>query len=190
MIERSDDRDAALRAMLPIAGRDGWTAATLRAGVAEAGFDPALTESFFPAGPAGAVEAWIDLADREMAAAAVELGVGGMRIPDRIRAVVLLRLRQSQPHKDAVRRALSLLSLPWNLAASARSVARTANAMWRAAGDTSADFSWYTRRATLAAIYGATLAYWLRDDDPEFTATAAFLDRVLQAQGRLRRRKG
>lgn len=189
MIERSADRDAALRAMLPIAGRDGWTSETLRQGVAAAGFDPALTESFFPAGPAGAVEAWIDLADREMLAAANELGVAAMRIPDRIRAVVLLRLRQSQPHKDAVRRALSLLSLPWNLPASVRSVARTANAMWRAAGDTSADFSWYTRRATLAAIYGATLAYWLRDDDPEFAATAAFLDRVLKAQGKLRRRR-
>lgn len=189
MIERSDERDAALRAMLPMAGREGWTGATLRAGAAAAGHDPALAESLFPTGPAGAVEAWIDLADREMIEAAVALDVAAMRIPDRIRAVVALRLRQSQPHKDAVRRGLSLLALPWNLGAVARSVSGTADAMWRAAGDRSADFSWYTRRATLATIYAATLAYWLRDDDPEFGATLAFLDRVLAAQGRWSKRR-
>lgn len=189
MMERSEERDAALRAMLPLAGRDGWNRATVRAGVAATGLSPDLAESLFPTGAAGAVEAWIDLADREMLVAAAALEVGAMRIPDRVRTIVVLRLRQSVPHKPAVRRALSLLTLPWHLDVSARSVARTADAMWRAADDRSADFSWYTRRATLAAIYGATLAYWLRDDDPEFVATQAFLDRLLAAQGRLRRRR-
>ncbi len=75
-----------------------------------------------------------------------------------------LRLRQAAPHREALRRALALLALPWNAPAAARCTARTADAIWHAAGDVSADFSWYTRRASLAAICLATLAYWLRRD--------------------------
>jgi len=87
----------------------------------------------------------------------------------------------------AIRRALGLQSLPWNLASALRTVARTADAMWAAAGDTSADFSWYTRRATLAGVYGATLAFWLQDDEPGFPATREFLDRRLKDLARLQR---
>jgi ubiquinone biosynthesis protein COQ9 len=187
MTERSDLRDAAIRAMLPLAGEQGWNWATIRAGLAAAGEDPALAASHFPAGPAGAVAHWIDLADREMAAAAGDLS--GRRVPERIRRLVELRLRAAAPHKRALRRAFSLQALPWNAPGALRTVARTADAMWYAAGDASADFSWYTRRATLAGVYGATLAYWLRDDDPGVEAALAFLDRRLADLGRLGRRR-
>ena len=43
-------------------------------------------------------------------------------------------------------------------------LARTIDTVWHAAGDTSADFSWYTKRAILAPIYSLALLYWLRDD--------------------------
>jgi ubiquinone biosynthesis protein COQ9 len=59
--------------------------------------------------------------------------------------------------------------------------------MWYAAGDKSADFSWYTRRATLAAIYGTTLAFWLRDPSPDLAKTLEFLDRRLADHARLHR---
>jgi ubiquinone biosynthesis protein COQ9 len=189
MTERSPERDAAIRALLPIAAGHGWNWASLRAALAAAGQDPALAESLFPRGPVGAVEAWIDLVNREMAEAAAAEGVAGLRVPDRIRRVVELRLLAVAPHKAALRRALSLLALPWNLPVALRTTAATASAMWYAAGDTSADFSWYTRRATLAGTYGATLAYWLRDDDPEIGAAMAFLDRRLAELARLGRRR-
>lgn len=187
--ERSPVRDAALRAMLPIAAEGGWTWATIRAGLAAVGEDPALAESHFPTGPAGAVALWSDLADREMEAAAQAENLAARRIPDRIRWLVELRLQAAAPHKRALRRAMSLLSLPWNAGLALRLTACTASAMWHAAGDTSADFSWYTRRASLGAIYAATLAYWLRDDDPDIAEAMAFLDRRLADLARLQRRR-
>jgi ubiquinone biosynthesis protein COQ9 len=187
--ERSAIRDAAVRAMLPVAAAEGWTWSTVRAGLAAAGEDPALAESHFPTGPVGAIEAWIDLANREIDAAAVAEGIEALRVPKRIRRVVELRLRAVAPHKEALRRALAVLALPWNAAAGLAASARTVSAMWHAAGDTSADFSWYTRRATLAAIYWATLAYWMQDDDLGLEGTLAFLDRRLADLGRLQRRK-
>ncbi len=189
MIERSAIRDTAVRAMLPIAAEQGWNWGTIRAGLAAAGEDPALAESHFPTGPAGAIAAWSDLADRDMEAAAAAEDLASRRIPARIRRLVELRLSALAPHKRALRRAMSLLALPWNAGLAVRLAARTVDAIWYAAGDSSADFSWYTRRASLGAIYAATLAYWLRDDDPDLAGAMAFLDRRLADLGRLQRRR-
>ena len=190
-IERSDARDRAVRAMLPIAADEGWNWGTVRAGLAAAGEDPALAESHFPGGPAGAVAAWADLADREMeAAAAAAPGAASLRTPGRVRRAVELRLTAAAPHKRALRRAVSLLALPWNAGLALAVTARTASAVWYAAGDRSADFSWYTRRASLGAIYAATLAFWLRDDDPDTAEAMAFFDRRLADLARLQRRRG
>ncbi len=188
MIERSEERDELLRAALPHVPALGWTRAALAAGLRELGRDPSEQDWLFPAGPVEAVEAWCDLADREMERAAAA-DVAGLRIPDRIRRVVTLRLEQNEPHREAIRRALALQALPWNVPSALRTVARTADAMWAAAGDTSADFSWYTRRVTLSGVYGATLAFWLQDDEPGFPATRAFLDRRLKDLARLQRRR-
>ena len=182
-------RDRVIRAMLPVAVADGWNWATLRAGLAACGEDPALAESHFPGGPLEVIAAWTDLADREMAAAAVAESLDSRRVPARIRRLFELRLAAAAPHKLALRRALGLLMLPWNAGLALRLTARTADAMWLAAGDASADFSWYTRRVSLGTIYAATLAYWLRDDDPDLSAALAFLDRRLADLSRLSRRK-
>lgn len=189
-MERSEDRDAALRAALPHIPRLGWSRAALEAGLRDLGRDPLDAAWLFPGGPIAAVEAWCDLADREMEQAARAEDLAGLRIPDRIRRVIALRLTQNAPHREAIRRALALQSLPWNVPSALRTVARTADAMWAAAGDTSADLSWYTRRATLAGVYGATLAFWMQDDEPGFPATLAFLDRRLADLAKLQRPRG
>ena len=187
MIERNEARDRAIRAILPIAARDGWNWGAIRAGLRAAGEDPALAGSHFPTGPAGAVAAWIDLLNREMEAAAAAEEVTALRVPQRIRRVIELRLIAMAPHKAALRRALALLALPWNAPQGLRATAGAVDSMWHAAGDTSADFSWYTRRATLAAIYTATIAWWLRDEDPSIFGAMQFLDRRLADLSRLQK---
>jgi ubiquinone biosynthesis protein COQ9 len=189
MIERSEARDRAIRAILPIAARDGWNWGSIRAGLRAVGEDPALAESHFPAGLVGAVLAWIDLLNREMEAAAAAEDITALRVPQRIRRVVELRLIAMAPHKAALRRALALLALPWNAPQGLRATAGAVDAMWHAAGDTSADFSWYTRRATLAAIYTTTIAWWLRDEDPSIFGAMEFLDRRLADLSRLQKRR-
>jgi ubiquinone biosynthesis protein COQ9 len=64
------------------------------------------------------------------------------------------------------------------------------DAIWHAAGDRSADFSWYTKRAILTVIYSATVLYWLRDVSEDDAATLAFLDRRLAVVGRIGRLRG
>ncbi len=81
---------------------------------------------------------------------------------DRVASAVRARIEVLNPHKEAARRAAAFLALPQNAPLAAKLTMRSVDAMWRAAGDRSSDFSYYTKRATLAGVYGATLAYWLQ----------------------------
>lgn len=189
--ERSPERDAMVDAVLAHVPFDGWTTLALHRALEETGQhrDDALL--LFPGGATDLIEAYCDLADRRMAEDAAPLDLPSRRLPDRVRTIIALRLARARPHKEAVRRALSVLALPQNAVAATACAARTMDAIWHAAGDSAFDFSWYTKRASLAAIYSATLLYWLRDTSVDDAATLAFLDRRLEdlsRVGKLRRR--
>lgn len=189
--ERSAERDAAIDAVLERVPAQGWTVRALRSALRDIGAEPDDAGLLFPGGGADMVEAFIDLTDRRMEADAAEAGLAELRIPERVRAVIALRLARNRPHKEAVRRAVAVLAWPMNAALAARCAGRSIDAIWHAAGDRAADFSWYTKRASLGAVYAATVLYWLRDDSEDDEATLAFLDRRLEAigrVGRLRRR--
>jgi ubiquinone biosynthesis protein COQ9 len=173
-------QDDILDALLTLVPRLGWT----RAALAQAAGDAALAENAFPRGPRDAIAHW----SRRCDAALDAVPLDGLRTPGRIRALIVARLQMAAPHKEALRQALALLAAPWNAPLAAALTAETVNAMWYAAGDTSADFSWYTRRATLAAVYGATLAFWLADRSEDMAPTLSFLDRRLEGLARLNRK--
>jgi ubiquinone biosynthesis protein COQ9 len=179
-------RDAVLRAMLPHVARHGWTPAALALGLRDAGESAAAGAGLFPRGMPGVVAQFAALADREMVAAAGPLQE--LRTPARIRTLVLARLAWLEPWREAERRAVGLLVLPWNAAAGAAILARTADAMWLAAGDEATGFSRHSKRLTLGSVYAATLAFWLRDPGQVPESTAAFLDRRLSQVARLGRR--
>ena len=181
--ERGVERDMALDAMLAHVQFDGWTRRALRLGLADAGMPEDEADLLFPGGAIDMVEAFCDLADRRMEQEAA--AIAETRVSRRVRAVVALRLRQNHPHKDAIRRAIAILALPRNAWAATGCTARTVDTIWRAAGDRSADFSWYTKRAFLGSVYGATLLYWLRDFSEDDAETLAFLDRRLAGVGRI-----
>ncbi len=172
-LEPDPARDAAIRAMLPLVPELGWTVRALRQA---AGPD---ADMLFPGGPAEMVETHSAIADATMAATPVT----EERLSRRVRALLLARLDQAEPDREAIRRGLSLLSLPGNRPAGARSLLRTVDAVWQAAGDTATGFSWYSKRALLAGVYSATLLYWLRrGGGPD---TEAFLDRRLEGVARI-----
>lgn len=183
--ERSPERDAAIEALLPNVAFDGWTARALRQALVTAGQDPEDAPLLFPGGAPDMIEAYCDLADRRMEEEAAALDMTPMRVPARVRAVIALRLRQNRAYKEAVRRALGVLALPGNARVAAACTARTVDAIWHAAGDRATDFSWYTKRATLAGVYSATVLFWVRDTSEEDVATLAFLDRRLAGVGRI-----
>ena len=87
------------------------------------------------------------------------------------------RLELVAGEREAVRRGVALFALPHHAADGARAIWHTADAIWNALGDTSRDFSWYSKRATLSAVYSSALLYWLGDDSPGASATREFVGR-------------
>jgi ubiquinone biosynthesis protein COQ9 len=158
---------------------DGWSDAALASGAADAGVEQHMVSVLFPRGAIDAIALYSRLADAEMVAAFHALPETPKKIHLAIRALVLLRLELAQQNKDAVRRALTMLALPAHAKISAELLYETVDAMWRAAGQTDTGFSFYTRRATLAAVYSATLLAWLADNSGDMGKTVAFLDRRL-----------
>ena len=184
--ERSPERDAAIAATLAHVARHGWGWRALCAH----GEDPMNAELLFPGGAADMIEAFIDLADRDMARIAAAPGFAELRQTGRVRALIMGRLAALRPHREAVRRSLAVLADPRHGGLAARSLARTVDQIWHLAGDQSADFSWYTKRAILAGVYGATLLFWLRDVGEDDAETLAFLNRRLAGVGRIGKLRG
>lgn len=176
-------RDRLVQAALPHVVFDGWSVKALAEAAMAEGLDATLAERAFMGGPADAVEHFIDLADRLMGEDVAGRDLAAMRVPDRVFAILDARFRRWAPHREAVRRALAVLAL--NPLAAARATARTVDAVWALAGDRSHDFSWYTRRATLGAVYSATVLFWLEDESEDGAETRAFLRRRLGDVGRV-----
>ena len=166
-------RPRLVAAMIPHVAFDGWSAASVAAGAADAGIDPDVAGLIFPKGAIEMAVAYTTLANDRLAAA---LAVAPpMKIRDRITRAVRVRLEQAEGEREAVRRTVTILAM--HPTVSARTTWTTADAIWRACGDTATDFNHYTKRLTLGAVYAATLLYWLADESDGRAATWDFLDR-------------
>ena len=100
-----------------------------------------------------------------------------MKVRARIAALVEARLELLAGSREALRRAVAILAMPQNLARATRLGWRSADGMWRAAGDTATDYNHYTKRAILAGVYGATITVFLNDESDRWADTRAFLSR-------------
>jgi len=178
-------RDAVVEAALMHVAFDGWTMKSLRAAAVDAGFDSGQAERAFPDGPVQAAAHWCDLADRYMEADLKAAETPDMRMHEKVSLAIRLRLSRWDMDREAVRRAVALLSMPSNAPTSLRCAYRTIDTIWWAVGDTTTDFNFYTKRLQLAGIYSATLLYWLDDSSEESVETWGFLDRRLAGVARL-----
>jgi ubiquinone biosynthesis protein COQ9 len=169
-------RERVLSEALTDIPQTGFSQETLVAAASRAGISRRELNDAFPNGPATLVEAFSHWADRLMSEKlAAEPEQAHLR--ERIAAAVRTRIEILNPHKEAARRAAAFLALPHNAPLGAKLMMRSVDAMWHAAGDRSSDFSWYTKRAILAGVYGATFAYWLTDSSDGNSATWTFLGR-------------
>jgi ubiquinone biosynthesis protein COQ9 len=123
------------------------------------------------------IDAWIAGVDAEMAQRLPPEKLAAMKIRERITALVATRLEIMAPDREGLRRAQAIMAMPQNLAAASRIGWRSADRMWRMAGDTATDFNHYTKRMTLSAVYLSTLLTFVNDDSEDYAETRAFLDR-------------
>ena len=100
-----------------------------------------------------------------------------LRIPDKIKSQIILRLKAANKFKEAVRISLGMMALPKNSKIALHMLYKTCDIIWRDCGDKSTDFSFYTKRLILSGVYSSTLSYWLNESD--FAKVEDFLQRRL-----------
>jgi ubiquinone biosynthesis protein COQ9 len=156
---------------------DGWGEAAVRMAAEGRGVDPDLARLAFAGGAVDMIDAWFAHIDAEMARRLPPEQLASMKIRERITALVEARLDIVAPDRESLRRALAILAMPQNLPRAAKLGWRAADTMWRLAGDTATDFNHYSKRMTLSAVYGSTMAVFLDDESEGHADTRAFLAR-------------
>lgn len=167
-------------ATLPHIPFDGWSMRALTHGAADAGYAKTDVIRVFPSGAMQAVDAFFALSDDEMKTTLGRYHLETMKVRAKITLAVKLRIEIHGGHKEALRRAVALYMLPFNLLRASHSLYRTVDSIWHAIGDTSTDFNFYSKRATLAGVYASTLHHWLSDESAGTQATWDFLDRRIE----------
>src|SRR5687767_10376651 len=171
-----------LKLALPVgenAAFDGWNSKAVETAAAQTGIDLAQARLAFPKEQAAMVDAYIQGVDSAMEAYFTPEKIAAMKIRERIRALIWYRLEIMAPAREAVRTGLSILAMPQNLPLALRIGWRSADLMWRLAGDTATDYNHYSKRLILSGVYGSTLLAWLDDQVEGWPDTGSFLDRRL-----------
>ncbi|MDB5395730.1 MAG: ubiquinone biosynthesis protein [Rhodospirillales bacterium] len=186
---REQLKDAILLAALPHVAFDGWSMVALGAGATDLGLAKQDLLHAFPNGVADAIAHWSDWADHQAVQAMAAADIAHLKTHQRVAMGVWARLQALGRWRDAARKATAWLAAPRHAALASRLAYRTCDAIWRAAGDVSTDFNFYTKRALLAGVVLSTTLYWLQDSSEGYQASSAFLDRriadVLRIGGRI-----
>ncbi len=169
-------KDHLLDAALMHVPFDGWSDTTFQAAIADTGIDSTVANAVCPRGSVDLAVVYHKRGDALMIDRMTPEDLTEMKYRDKIAAMVRFRL-EVVTDKEVVRRGTTLFALPQHAGDGAKLVWGTCDAIWDALGDTSDDVNWYTKRATLSAVYSSTVLYWLGDTSDGHQATWEFLDR-------------
>jgi len=178
--ELEERREVLLEAMLDDVPFDGWRETALERGGARLGLDRGDVKLVFPGGLSEVAAFWSRRSDARMLERLAGLNLQEMRIRDRVATAVRTRIEVNASRREALRRLMGWLALPMNVPVAVKNMSCTVNEMWYAAGDTSADWNYYSKRGLLMPVYSTTVLYWLADEPDEegdYPATWAYLDR-------------
>ena len=181
-------RDALAPLVADNAAFDGWNAKAVLSAADALGVESSIAQLAFD-GPAAMIDAWFASIDRDMATRFTPEQLGKMKVRDLITRLVETRLELVAEKREALRRAVAILAMPQNVAHAARLGWRSADMMWRLAGDTATDYNHYTKRAILGSVYAATVTVFLNDESEGRADTRAFLGRRIEGIMRFEKAK-
>ena len=179
------ERDRLIEAVLPDVAFDGWSRRALRVAAQRIGIPAGEAEALFPRGAPDMIAAFSHWADRQMLERLEHATAEPVSLSRRVALALRLRFEVLLPYREAVRRALSVLAMPQNAPLALRLLYDTVDGIWWGVGDGATDFSFYTKRASLAAIQMTATMYWLDDRSPDCVDSQTFIERRLADLHRL-----
>jgi len=132
--------------------------------------------ALFPKGYRSLLELYLINTDQEMTKACKKIDLIRIKTHERIKAIILMRLKINEKDKELAKRTFFTLMLPQHARLAASSLYNTIDQIWYLAGDNSTNFNFYTKRGILSGIYLSTILYWLNKKNSEFKKTEQFLN--------------
>lgn len=163
MTEEPDDWGKAaearlLEAALPHTAQVGWTSRLVALAARDAGFTVPEAQLLLPNGARDLAALLSRKHDRDALARLADLDPASLKIRERIRTAVLARVDTAMLDVAATRSCTGFLALPANAPLGLRLAWKSADVLWRWAGDTATDENHYTKRVLLSEILITTLA--------------------------------
>ena len=181
MTQAESTQSRLMAAALPRMAKEGWTESALLRAEKEGGFQSGTAKAYYPGGMSDFVRAFHHWVDEGMEQSlAKHPSFADAKVREKIYQAAMARLMVMQPYHGAVKRLMAHKLLPWNGPKAIMDLGHAADVMWKAAGDRSVDYNYYTKRVLLSGVYAATLRHWLRDESKDYADTRAFLRRRIE----------
>lgn len=185
----AETRAALLTAAIENVAFDGFVPRAIDDAAAKLKIAPEMARLAFPGGPRDLLRAWSHQLDDTVKAKLEAEDWSGLKIREKVTRALRARIEAMAAHRIAARRAAAYLAIPSNAALGAELSFRTADMIWRLAGDTATDFNFYSKRVLLQGVMTATLLFWFSDESEDDAETWAFLDRRIENVLRLEKAK-
>jgi ubiquinone biosynthesis protein COQ9 len=170
-------KDKILKAIEENVVFEGWSDKALKAAMSDSGVKEELVKKFFPRGVLDVAIAFHQQGDKKMIGMVKKTNLVDLRLREKIAFAVKCRLQAIDGQKEIIRRGVSFFALPPNFLEGSKLIWNTSDSIWNLLGDTSDDYNFYTKRASLSGVYGAVILFWLGDESDNNEETWDFLNR-------------
>ena len=135
-------------------------------------------KALFPKGYETMIQMYLDEINEIMIKKSQNIKLINLRVHERIRELIILRLKIMINEKKLISKTFLYLLLPNNYKFSIYNLYKTVDEIWFLAGDNSTDFNFYSKRAILASVYVRTMLHFINNESLE--ATIKILNKQLK----------
>ncbi len=167
------EKQLILKNFLKNAAFDKWSIENLNKSCQESGFAPEYALLLFPLGIEDLTQYFHQTINEQMEAGFTDNIY--TKVHEKIIYMIELKFALYDANKEAMRSLVKYNLKPQNILKAKSMLWQTCDKIWCLAGDKSTDYNFYTKRTILAAVYSASLVYWISDDSEDFAKTRAFI---------------
>ncbi len=180
LIDSFDNKQKILKNFLETCLFEGWNQKALELAFVKSEIDVKFLPFIFENGCVDVADFFIRTIDTKMEKAAAGLDLSQMKIRDKIKSLIKIRLEINQEYKPQLQKMIRFYLQPKNSIHAFKNSYKTADLIWKTIGDNSTDYNFYSKRMILAKIYVRVLSSFVKDDSENNQKTLNLLDREIE----------
>ena len=162
-------RKKILQQIKPLVINKGWNSKLLFNYSQKQNFSYEEINVLFPEGYKTLINMYLNEVNEKMTLNSKKLNLISFRVHERIRELIILRLKIMLKEKKLITKTFLHLLLPNNHNIACKNLYKTVDQIWFLAGDNSTDFNFYSKRLILSTIYTAIMIHFINNDNLDET---------------------